>query len=293
MERLKRRLFIVRAGAGAVAASFGVQRLMGQSKEATSSFSFGLCNSSLGSAAEYKSAGAEYLEVGARSFLMPDKPDSDFAKNLEKAKASVLPIQAANGFLPDTLLCVGPDANPEGVCKYADVAFRRAKQIGIRVIVLGSAKSRKIPDGFSREKAEAQFVDVLKRMGPLAEAQGVTVAIEPLNRKESNFINTVVEGAAIAEKANHPAIRLLADMYHVLRNEESPDDLRKVGPFLVHCHIAEKEGRTAPGVNGQDFRPFFAALRAAGYKGRVSIEGKWKPDQLPKAFATLREQSKA
>jgi sugar phosphate isomerase/epimerase len=251
----------------------------------------GAC-SSLDKADGIKAAAGEYVEESVQRFLVPAKPDSEWAVNLERAKACPLPIPACNGFLPESLKCTGPEPNHEGVLHYAETAFKRANQIGVKIIVFGSSGSRALPDGFPVEKAVEQFVALLKRMGPLAQAYGVTIAIEPLRRQECNFINTVAEGAAIAEKVNHPNIRLLFDAYHMLQNGEDPNDLKKAGHLLVHGHIAEKETRSAPGVAGDDFRPFFSALRNANYQGRISIEGKWKPEQLGKAYEVLRQQAR-
>jgi sugar phosphate isomerase/epimerase len=258
------------------------------SRSATPLFSkLGVCTA-LTNAEAVKAAGGDYIEEAVGRLLMPGRPESEWLENRAAAHASALPILACNSFLPGTLKCTGPAANPAGVLQYAETAFLRARQAGVKIIVFGSGGSRRLPGGFPQEQAEAQFVALLKKMGPLAEAQGVTIAIEPLRRQECNFINTVLEGAAIVERTNHPGIRLLFDIYHMLQNGEDPIDLEKTAPLLVHGHIAEKENRSAPGVAGDDFRPFFAALKAAGYKGRLSIEGKWNIGQLPKAFEVIR-----
>ena len=69
----------------------------------------------LGQAASFKAAGAEFLTAGVGDFLVPDKPDDVFEKNLEKLATSPLPILACNGFIrPAHLRCVGPDANHDG-----------------------------------------------------------------------------------------------------------------------------------------------------------------------------------
>ena len=101
-----------------------------------------------------------------------------------------------------------------------------------------------------------------------------------------------MEGAAIVEQVNHPNVRLQFDIYHMLQNGENPNDLRKAAPLLRHGHIAEKEDRTAPGVKGDDFRPFFNVLADIGYTGRLSIEGKWKPEDLPRAYQVIRNQAR-
>ncbi|MFQ5805115.1 MAG: family 16 glycoside hydrolase [Phycisphaerae bacterium] len=235
---------------------------------------------------------ADYIEVGVRWFLVPDKPDAAFAENLKAAKACRLPILAANGFLPGSLKCVGPEADHDGVLKFAETAFKRAKQVGIKTIVFGSSGARSIPNGSDRSRAEYQFIALLMKMAPLAAANDVVIAIEPLNRKECNFINTLPEGARIVEAVNHPNIRLLADIYHMLRMNEPARHIRAAGHLLVHIHIAEKEKRTPPGVMGDDFRPYLQALADVGYRGGISIECGWKDmaAQLPAGVKTLREQ---
>jgi sugar phosphate isomerase/epimerase len=251
----------------------------------------GVCTS-VKNAELLRQSGADYIEAGVRSFLIPDKPEAEFAENLKAAQAGGLPILAANGFLPGSLKCVGPNANHEGVLEFAESAFKRARQVGIKTIVFGSSGARSIPDGFDRGVAELQFVALLGKMAPLAQAHNVVVAIEPLNRGETNFINTLPDGARLVEPVNHPNIRLLADIYHMLRMDEPPQNIRDVGHLLVHVHIAEKEKRTPPGVAGDDFTGYFQALKDVGYCGPVSIECGWKemPEQLPAAIKTLRRQ---
>jgi sugar phosphate isomerase/epimerase len=251
----------------------------------------GICTS-LKNAELMHESGGDYLEVGVRWFLVPVKPAADFAGNLAAAKACPLPILAANGFLPGSLKCVGPQADHAAVLAYAKTAFERAKQVGIRRIVFGSSGARAIPDGFDRSRAEHQFIALLMKMGPLAAANNVVVVIEPLNSKECNFINTVLEGARIVEAVGHPNVQLLADIYHMLRMDEPPANIRAVGHLLRHVHIAEKKKRTAPGVAGDDFRPYLEALAGVGYHGGISMECRWEQlaEQLPVAVETLREQ---
>jgi sugar phosphate isomerase/epimerase len=58
--------------------------------------------------------------------------------------------------------------------------------------------------------------------------------------------------------------------------DEQPNAILKYGHLITHTHIAEKEGRTSPGVHGEDFRPYFEALKKIRYKGMISIECQWK-----------------
>jgi sugar phosphate isomerase/epimerase len=220
-------------------------------------------------------AGYSYIEEGVRSFLIPDKAEEEFEKKMEMLKASKLPVRACNSFLPGSLKSTGPEAAHEKILQFSETAFRRAKRAGVETIVFGSSGSRNIPEGFSREKAKNQFIQLCISMGPIAKKYDVIVVLEPLNDKESNFINTVLEGAEIVESVNHPNIRLLADIYHMKMVGEGPESIHKAAHLLSHTHVAEKEGRTPPGVHNEDLSPYFDALRDIGYKGRMSVEARW------------------
>jgi sugar phosphate isomerase/epimerase len=242
-----------------------------------------------------KANGFDFLEETVSRFLMPRETDEKFAENLAKLKQSDFPVYAVNSFLPGELKCVGPDVNEEAILTYAETAFSRMEKAGIKILVFGSGGSRRIPDGFDKTKAIAQFVSINKKIGPLAKKYKVTLVLEPLNYAETNLLNTVEEGIQITNEVNHPNIQLLADFYHMLRNGETAGSILKAGKLLKHTHIAEKENRTAPGVAGDDFRPFFKALKEINYKGKLSVESRWKEmeTELPLALKTIREQMQA
>ena len=250
----------------------------------------GICGSKWAEAAG--AAGLSYLEANVSSFLMPEKSDEEFASNKALALSSALPFYSANGFFPREIKIVGPEADHDRAVRYSETAFRRASEIGMKILVLGSGGSRKIPDGFSRDEAVRQFLDFLKRIAPAAEKYGVIVAIEPLQVSECNFINTVTEGADLARKTGSPNICVLADIFHMTRMNESPESIVAAADKLVHCHIAENEERTPPGVKGDDFAPYLKALKKIRYTGGMSFECSWKdvPTQLPEAAAYLRGQ---
>ncbi len=253
---------------------------------------FGVCTS-FNQSAMLRECGFAYVEGSVGRDLMPSKADSAFARKLAEFDTCRLPVRSCNGFLPATPKATGPDARPDSILRYAEVAFRRAQKLGIRYIVFGSSGTRSIPEGFSREEARSQFVSLLKRIGPVAGKYGVTIAIENLQKSECNFINKVGEAVSIAKEVNDPHIRVLADIFHMMRENEPPQAIIDAGKYLVHCHIAELKDRTAPGMAGDDFTPYFKALKKIRYRGGISIEGSWKNENLPKAYVVLAEQWKS
>lgn len=254
-----------------------------------SQIKIGVCTS-IKNVDKAKDAGAQFIEENVGRFLIPGKSDAEFATNLAAAKAAPLPIRSCNGFLPGSIKVTGPEADHDAALKWAETAFRRAQQAGIPIIVFGSGGARQIPEGFSREEAMQQFVSLLKKMGPIAGKYDVTVVLEPLRSGECNFLNTVGEGIEIVKKVNHPNIQCLADIYHMLHENESPEAIIKGAKYLKHCHVAEKMNRAAPGTNGEDLTPYYDALNKIGYQGGLSIECKWEDfdKQLAPALANVR-----
>jgi sugar phosphate isomerase/epimerase len=290
MISISRRNFL-HTGSLALAGAAFVPRLMAETPAKKLFSAVGIA-APIDKAAALKAAGAQFLTESVGNFLAPDQPEAEFEKNLAKLASSPLPILACNGFIrPANLHCVGPAANHDLILQWSETTFRRMKKAGGKIIVFGSADARKIPDGWSKEKADEQFVSLLKRMGPLAQAHGIIVTIEQLRAEECNFITRIGEGAALIRAAGHPNIRLLADLYHMAVMGDTPADLKAAMDVVAHVEIAEKNGRTVPGVNGDDFRPFFRVLREAGYEGAVSIEGKWTEAQLGPAFAEIARQA--
>lgn len=175
---------------------------------------------------------------------------------------------------------------------YAECAFQRASICGIDTIVFGSGGSRQVPEGFSAATAFDQYVALLRDLAAIAQRHRVTVVVEPLNRGECNLINTIAEGADAVRQVGDARVRLLADIFHMMRNGEGPEAILAHGDLLSHAHIAEVESRTAPGTKGDDFRPFLRALRSVGYDRRLSLEcgfGDLAAD-LQRAVSTLRDQ---
>jgi sugar phosphate isomerase/epimerase len=216
--------------------------------------------------------GCNYIEESVGGFLIPATGEAGYSKNLQELNTLKFPIWSYVILLPGEMKTLGPDVNHEAVLARTEMALKRAKECGSHYIVFGSGSSRKIPEGFDRKKAKQQHIEVTKKMAPLAEKYEITIAVEPLNREETNFINSLAEGVEIVESVNSPKVKLLCDIYHMLKEDESPDEIVKYGKYIVHCHIAEKESRTPPGVKGDDFRPYLKALKKIGYKGGLSIE---------------------
>ena len=292
MQHLSRRTFMQTAAACAAAAS-GVTAA--SAAPASDRITLGIC-SGPGSAAKLKAVGFEFLEGSVGGSLKPDKTDEEYAPELERIKTCGLPMISCNGFFSGQFRLTGPEEGlrHDAAIKFAVTACERADKIGLTGIVLGSGGARNAPEGFDIDKAREQFIAFCKKLGSAIADRKVVIMLEPLNKKESNFLNTVSEGIEMVDAINHPRIKLLADIYHMMKDGEQPDSIRKAGARILHCHVAELEGRQFPGNKGEDLRPYYRALRDIGYKGGISCECGWPKENVEeawqKALAILREQ---
>ena len=251
---------------------------------------WGVCTD-VGSAAALKAAGFAYVEVNAQGRLKAEEDEAAFAASLKELEASALPASAANCLLPGSLPVCGDGVDRARVGRYVETVTARAGRAGIETLVFGSGAARQVPEGFDRDRAWAQLVAFARLAGDAAARNGVTIAVEPLRAAECNILSRTAESAGFVREVDHPAVRLLVDAYHWAQMRDPPEAIVEAGPLLCHAHIATYENRRAPGFEPCDFQPFFAALKAAGYTGGVSIEGGWNDmaADAPNALATLKE----
>jgi D-psicose/D-tagatose/L-ribulose 3-epimerase len=118
----------------------------------------------------------------------------------------------------------------------------------------------------------AWCVETLRRVGDYAERMDVTLAVEALNRFESYFLNTAEEMRRLIDEVAHPRIRAMYDTFHANLEERSIEAaVRTLMPVLAHVHVSEND-RGVPGEGLVRWAETFAALKAGGYDGWLTIE---------------------
>ncbi len=230
-------------------------------------------------------AGFDYIEGSVGKLLSPDIPEDTFQVFLRDRQKMRCSFNTCNGFIPAEIPIVGPQADEQKILTYVDKVMQRAKKAGVKTIVLGSGNARKLPEGWTPEKENPHFVMICRKIATTAAKYDVTIAIENLNSTETNYINTLADANAIVTAVNHPNFKLTADIYHMLKENEPAANIVKAKKNLVHCHIAEREKRTAPGVAGDEVRPYIAALADIHYQGGISVESRWDPMDVQAAPA--------
>ena len=214
---------------------------------------------------------ADYVEL--RLTQIADLTDQQFADLKKLLADNNIEVGPTNFFLPGNVKICGPEMNFDTIKEYVNVALKRAVELGVNICVLGSGSARRIPEDMNFDEGMKQIYECLKVIGDCAAKYGVTIVLEPLNRIETNTINTVAEGAQIVRKLNHPNIKLLADIYHMAKENESMDIIVENKDIIFHTHIANPEGRLCPQSEDEfDYHSVKKAFDDAGYNLRMSIE---------------------
>jgi D-psicose/D-tagatose/L-ribulose 3-epimerase len=127
-------------------------------------------------------------------------------------------------------------------------------------------------DAAQREQAYGQLRRNLAPLAAEAEAAGVVLGIEPLNRYETSLLNTTAQALdALGPLLGH-GVGLALDTYHLgIEERSSAGAVRAAGEHLVHLQVCGND-RGAPGGDQTDWPGIFAALDAVGYTGALNIE---------------------
>lgn len=234
--------------------------------------------------------GYTFIQPTVAETLQPFVADSVF--DASRVKNSPVKVSVINVFIPGSIKTTGPDVDETKILDYARTVFRRADALDIRTIVFGSGASRRIPEGFDHDVAFQQFVDISKKLAVLAAEYNIVLALESQNKLECNFLNTLKECIAVADAVDHPNFKITVDIYHMFREDEPASVILEGARHIHHCDIGEKETRSAPGIAGDDFAPFFKAFQQIGYQGKIALECRFKDmeTELPIALKTIHEQ---
>jgi sugar phosphate isomerase/epimerase len=252
----------------------------------------GIC-CGMGQLADAKAAGYAYAEMSLQAALIAEKPEAEFAENRKAILASPLPVEAYNCFVPGHIKVTGPDVDWDQVRGYMATAVRRTAETNVGIIVFGSGGARRAPDGFPLETARQQYQDAVKIAGDFGAQHGVTIVLEPLTHVQCNIFNLVCEGAAFIDRLQHPHVKLLTDLYHFEVGGEPLENIVHAGARFGHVHLATPAIPETGEGKAYDFPGFIAALRQAGYDGRMSVEDNpgllgGHGDNFPQVIAAVR-----
>lgn len=149
-----------------------------------------------------------------------------------------------------------------------------------------------IKENVDKAEAEEWTIDCLRKCTEFAKKYNIGLTLEPVNRYESNFINTLNEGIEFIKRVGASNLGLLVDTFHMNIEEISINDsIVQAKDYITHVHFADSN-RWAPGCGHLDFAKIVQTLKKIGYQGYVSAEILPFPDPDSCARLTIEHLNK-
>jgi 5-keto-L-gluconate epimerase len=200
-------------------------------------------------------------------------------KWLQQYGLEVAIVNTGRVFIDDGLHLMMPpgpkrDAARERMCAVIDFATAIANPpptaFGVQI---NSGLSRGQPaPGQDRREARFWVVDNLRYVAAYARERGVTIALEPINRYQSTFINSGQEAIDLIREVGADNLRVQMDVFHMNIEETSlSGSLIRCRDYVSHVHVCDTN-RQAPGLGHFDFVEIVDTLAALGYEGYLSAE---------------------
>ena len=202
--------------------------------------------------------------------------------------AHIDPVRVKNELIKAGLVCgsvcacLGPDRDLRGTREQQQVSLKYLKQLLDQMVVLDcpsligpvySSVGR--ADAVPAAEYQKQWKTVVKHLRELsayAVKRDKQICLEPLNRFETDFINTVDQGLKMIRDVGSPGLKLLLDTFHMnIEEKDQAAAIRKAGRHLGHFHACGSD-RGTPGGDHTDWAGIAKALKAVRYEGDVVIE---------------------
>jgi D-psicose/D-tagatose/L-ribulose 3-epimerase len=178
--------------------------------------------------------------------------------------------------------CMGPGRDFRGTKAEQETAMAYCKALVDQAVILGcpsligpvySVVGKADAVEPAQQKVEwALVVKNLKTLCAYAESRGVQICVEPLNRFETDFLNTCDQGLKLIKNVGSKALKLHLDTFHMnIEEKNQAEAIKKAGKLLAHFHACGT-GRGTPGADSLDWKPIVAALKSIKYSGDVVIE---------------------
>ena len=178
--------------------------------------------------------------------------------------------------------CMGPDRDLRGTPEQQETGLAYMRKVLDQMVPLDcpsligpvySAVGRAdavLPDEY--KKQWATVVENLKQLCQYAAKRGKQVCLEPLNRFETDFINTCEQALKMVEAVGSPALKVHLDTFHMnIEQKNQAAAIRKAGKLLGHFHACGSD-RGTPGNDHIDWKSIAKALKDVRYQGDVVIE---------------------
>ena len=260
--------------------------------------------------ARWRAAGFDFVEL-----LVPEPGELDLAAARRALEGEGLGVALAARVNLDRNLCSDDESRRRAGREYLRYCIEVAHALGATVVggplygnpLVFAARAPHPVDETLRQRRQMWCIEGLCEAAPHALAAGVRLAVEPLNRFETDVLNTTRQGIALMRLVNHNAVGLVLDTFHMnMEDDDIADAIRTAGRHLIHFQANENH-RGYLGTGHIDWTGVVRALADVNYQGWITLEpfrrrderigiplAQWKPPagdeqaELSAACALLR-----
>jgi D-psicose/D-tagatose/L-ribulose 3-epimerase len=185
------------------------------------------------------------------------------------------------GLSATAVTVMGPDSNPispdpmirAAAVAHLDRAMECGQQFGCEILCGPLHSAIGVFSGTGPTEDEFRFgVETLQKAAEKAQARGIKLAIESLNRFENYFLTTSAQTVRFVQAVNHPSCKMMYDSFHAhIEEKNQADAIRACAAETIHVHVSEND-RGTPGTGQVDWDSFFGGLARLGYNGYLTIE---------------------
>ncbi|HWV32242.1 MAG TPA: sugar phosphate isomerase/epimerase family protein [Dyadobacter sp.] len=225
-----------------------------------------------------KNMGYDIIEIAVEDTRIIDwKLIKDTARDLD------LKITISGAFGPERDISSTDPAYREIGKQYIIDCIRIAEQMDSPVFggpLYSAVGKTRIVSAEQKKQEHELCVGILKEVSQIAGDCGVTLGLEPLNRFETDMVNTVDQALSILDEVGNPNLKIVLDNFHSnIEEKDIPASIRKIGKDLL-CHVQGNESdRGTPGTGHLEWQGIQEALTDIGYDGAVVIETFGQPSK--------------
>ncbi len=212
----------------------------------------------------------------------------DVSRAIERSGLALSTVATGQSYYTDGLTPTSDDPSIHAELRRRMVGLADFAAPWKAPIILGGIRGKLVGDALACEAQRLRTIQAVRTYAEYAQTVGVPLAIEPINRYETNFVNTVSEALELIEQVGAANLGVIADTFHMNIEEPSlADALRLAGARLMSVHFADSN-RRAPGEGHIDFSGLMDVLRGIGYVGYVTAEILPLPDSKTAATSAIR-----
>jgi D-psicose/D-tagatose/L-ribulose 3-epimerase len=225
--------------------------------------------------AQWRAAGFDFVEL-----LVPEPGELDLAATRLALEGEGLGVALAARVNLDRNLCSDDDARRRAGRDYLRYCVEVAHALGAGVVggplygnpLVFAARAPQPVEEAQRQRRETWCIEGLREVAPIAATANVRLGVEPLNRFETDILNTTRQGVALMQEVKHDAVGLVLDTFHMnMEDDDIAGAIRAAGRHLIHFQANENH-RGHLGSGHIDWTSVVRALGDIEYRGWITLE---------------------